>query len=418
MDLSRGQRAKIQDVVGSATKFDILPAIESNVLSLDYSVFGVDAAGKLAGDEYMCFYNQPSTPCGGVRFSQAGGAQTFTIDLNCLPPKIDRLVLTASIDGAGAMSQITSGNVHFKVNGSPASRFSFAGTDFTSERALILGEVYRKDGIWRFSATAQGFAGGLDALVKHYGGEVAEAAQQSQQLVNTPSKVSLSKVTLTKPNEVHKVMLQKGLDAPKKLIVKATWIDNGDDCDDNDDLDLRVGILLPNGKMKFICAPDCPGSFDRDPYVKHLGDVTSASQNEPATEIVEVNPNIAKLCGGAVNLVFSLYSALENGNVSVAEMHPKMRMEYGNQIVECAYDFTDNDDDGVYTYVIGTAAISEESIELKPSGLTSEPGSENTPWLSRNLLGNVKITMDGPEVFKGSTEQNCVGNLRYINLDR
>jgi tellurite resistance protein TerA len=116
-------------------------------------------------------------------------------------------------------------------------------------------------------------------------------------------------------------------------------VDNGDGDDDNDDLDLRVGILLPNGQMRFIQAPDTPGSFDSMPFVRHLGDVAGASGKEPATETVEVNPALARYYGGTVGLVFSVYSALANGAVSVASMRPKMVMQYGEQVVECDFDF-------------------------------------------------------------------------------
>jgi tellurite resistance protein TerA len=268
--------------------------------------------------------------------------------------------------------------------------------------------------LWRFSATGQGFNGGLDALIRHFGGEVAEPV-----VVQQP-KVSLSKVTLTKAGETHKVSLAKGAGAPAKLIVKATWTDNGDGSADNDDLDLRVGVLFPDGRMYFVTAPDAPGSLERVPYVRHLGDVTGASKNEPATETVEVNPSIANLVGGPVTLVFSIYSALANGTVSVASMSPKMRMEYGLQIVECAYDFSamKGGDDGVYTYVIGTASISGDAIELSPSGMTSTAGTENTPWLSRTAGGSIRISMDGPAVFKAAlrskeTKYNASNPRRY-----
>lgn len=332
MDLSRGQRAKIQDVVGGTTKFDVSPAIESHGLSLDYSVFGVDATGKLAGDEYMCFYNQPSTPCGGVRFSQSGGYQTFSIDLNSLPPKIDRLVLTASIDGSGTMSQITSGNVHFKVNGSPASRFSFTGTDFTSERALILGEVYRKDGIWRFSATAQGFAGGLDALVKHYGGEVAEAAQsssppssasatiahQSAALQTAPQqpaqKQSLfSRLTeglkqsppesqATSPSPQYsapkpmpsvslvkgqKISLEKQAGAPlKKVIMGLGW----DVSDDDYDIDLDASCVMFDDSKEMVDAVYFGQLKSDDGSIKHTGDnLTGEGDGDDEQIIVDLS---------------------------------------------------------------------------------------------------------------------------------
>ena len=170
--------------------------------------------------------------------------------------------------------------------------------------------------------------------------------------------------------------------------------------------------------MKFIQAPDRVGNFDSEPYVKHLGDITSASALEPATETVEVNPAIAQHCGGRVALVFSVYSALANGAVSVASMHPKMRMEYGQQVVECSFDFTKTcaaDDETVYTYVIGLAIINGDSITLQPSGQTSDPGSESTPWLRWNGINNIRLSFDGPAVFKGAdaSDYNKGNPLRY-----
>jgi len=399
MEIARGQRVRMADLVGEAAAFDVSPVIEGPGMTFDFSIFGIDASGKLAGDEYMCFFNAPATPCGSVRLNTSGGRSVFSITPEKLPAKIDRLVITASIDGLGTMAQIASGSVRFSVSGSVRADFAFKGSDFASERALILGEFYRKDGAWRFSATAQGFNGGLDALVRHFGGEVAEPAAPPP-----APKVSLSKVTLTKPGETHKVSLLKGPSAPSQLEVKATWTDNGDGSSDNDDLDLRVGILLPDGRMTFVSSPDLPGALDRAPFIRHQGDVQGASQAEPATETILVNPDIARLAGGPVVLVFSVYSALANGKVSVASMAPKMSMRYGNQVVECAYDFTKTtaaQDETVYTYVIGTATISGDSIELSPSGATSVPNSEHTPWLTRDPKGGVRLSMDGPAVFKG-----------------
>ncbi len=419
MDIGRGQRLKVQEIVGDTEQFDVTAIIEGPGMAFDLSVFGVGAAGKLAGDEYMCFFNAPATPCGGVRLTSSAGASTFTLDLARLPAKIDRLVLTGSIDGLGTMSQIAAGYVRFEAGGNLRATFPFRGTDFAGERALILGEIYRKDGLWRFSATAQGFNGGLDALVGHFGGEVAEPAP-AVALPATP-KVSLSRVTLTKTGESHKVSLVKGAGAPQLLVIKATWLDNNDGLD-NDDLDLRVGILLPDGKMTLVCAPDLPGALNLSPFVEHQGDIITASKAEPATETVYVNPEISRLLGGPVVLVFSVYSAVANGAVSVASLAPVMRMEYGNQIVECAYDFSKTStaqDHTVYTYAIGTATITGDAIELSPSGATSQPGSENTPWLSRVGNCGLRLTFDGPAVFKGEmkdkeSEFNTGNPRRYV----
>ena len=118
-------------------------------------------------------------------------------------------------------------------------------------------------------------------------------------------------VKLDKPGSSHKVSLEKGPSAPKVIRVSATWVDNGDGSD-NDDLDLRIGILRPDGRMSIIQAPDKRGAFDVDPFVFHTGDVVCASASAPGIETVEINPAISQLMGGKVVLVCSVYSAVDN----------------------------------------------------------------------------------------------------------
>jgi len=412
--LIKGQRLAL---AGLVTGNVLQLGIAGQGVALDYACFGLDAVGKLSDDRYMTFFNQPRTPCGAVEVrAPAGDPAGFHFQLDRLPASVERLVITAAIDGAATLSQLGSGYLRLLDGARELARFAYGGKDFANEKAVMLGEFYRKDGQWRFMAVGQGFNGGLDALVAHFGGEVAQAAAEP-----VAPKISLSKISLTKPGQTHKLSLAKGAGAPKKLIVKATWVDNGDGDDDNDDLDLRVGILLPDGRMRCIQAPEKSGSFDAMPYVRHLGDVTNATGREPATETVEVNPALAQFYGGTVGLVFSVYSALANGAVSVASMRPKMVMEYGEQVVECAFDFRDASaagDDDVYTYVIGLARVSADSIVLEPSGKTSEPDSEATPWL-RWQGDSLQLAFDGPVVFKGEDKEdeddfNAGNPRRYI----
>ena len=179
--------------------------------------------------------------------------------------------------------------------------------------------------------------------------------------------------------------------------------DNGDGCDDNDDLDLRVGLLLPTGDMHLIHAPDASGSLNAFPYVYHFGDVRSASEDSPSSEKIQVNTAIAQKLGGTVALVFSVYSAVGNGAVSIASLKPKMSMRYGEQVVECVFNSASSPQakrHDVYTYVIGTAIITPDSVVLCHSGATSEPSSEATPRLVWQKNGAVKITVDGEPFFK------------------
>jgi hypothetical protein len=104
-------------------------------------------------------------------------------------------VFTVAVDGALSMRQIQNGHLRFLISGKEVARFAFAGSDFQDEKAVMLGELYRKDGLWRFSAIGQGFNGGMAALVKHFGGEVLEETA----IVPTSSKLSLEKKLASVP---------------------------------------------------------------------------------------------------------------------------------------------------------------------------------------------------------------------------
>lgn len=174
MDIIKGSRSPLDKIITGHT-FKIESSITG--LDIDFACFGLDIQQKLSNDAYMTFFNQPKTPCGAVEYSDS----SFACQLDKLPVSIDRLVFTAA--GEGAMKQIQSGYLRFMVSDKEAARFSFSGVDFQDEKAIMLAELYRKDGSWRFSAIGQGFNGGLDALVKHFGGEVEE----------TKPKISLEK---------------------------------------------------------------------------------------------------------------------------------------------------------------------------------------------------------------------------------
>ncbi|MFO1373420.1 MAG: VWA domain-containing protein [Agitococcus sp.] len=212
MDISKGQRTPISQLV-TGQSFQ-LAVSTVGALVVDISCFGLDAAQKLSDERYMTFFNQPKTPCGGVAIVQSTGKDTTTFHLNLalLPASIDRLVITAAIDGTGTMNQLRDGcYLRFVANGQESSRFNFSGQDFAQEKALMLGELYRKNGEWRFCATAQGFNGGLEALVKHFGGEVAAPTTSVTAAISSP--------VVEQPKSPPKLSLEKKVakDAPQLL---------------------------------------------------------------------------------------------------------------------------------------------------------------------------------------------------------
>ncbi|RYD83961.1 MAG: hypothetical protein EOP84_06830 [Verrucomicrobiaceae bacterium] len=415
--LQRGQKLK-WDAIASTNQLQAGLAGVVPGATLDYSCFGVDENGKLSDERYFIFYNQKNSPCGGLslRGAAGGDSERFALDLTKLPANIHRLVFVITIDGSGEMRQLQSGHWRLlDIGGNTLAEFPLRGADYGGEKALIAGELYRKDG-WRVTATGQGFNGGLSALLKHFGGEEAATTPVPPPMppplptatppplpgVPPPLPEAPSKLVLTKKTDAHKLSLAKGGQAP--ILVTAKWVDNGDGASDNDDLDLKAGILLPDGRMHIVHAENL-GSLDRPPFVRHRGDVVEASLKAPGEESIEVNPRISELLGGPVAIVFSVYSAVGNGAVSIASLRPVMKLQCGNQQVECALDFTKDPKargNSVYTYVIGLATIRGNEVEITPSGVVSDPGSEATAWISWEKGGAAQVSMDGPVVMKGS----------------
>jgi len=176
-ELIKGQKIKLGDIT-PATRLEIGVGIAHPSAVIDFSCFGLDIHGRLSDDRYLIFYNQKLSPCGSlvVLGSQGEDKERFRIDLAHLPQTIRRLVFTATIDGQGTIAQMQWGHLRILANGSEVARYNFEGSDFTSEKAIVIGEVYFKD-VWRVGAVGQGFAGGLSALLKHFGGEEITSSQ-------------------------------------------------------------------------------------------------------------------------------------------------------------------------------------------------------------------------------------------------
>ncbi|MEU5597104.1 TerD family protein [Streptomyces sp. NPDC020298] len=184
-EFQRGHKARISDLT-AGTDLYVGVQISAPGLTFNISCFGLDADERLSDDRYFIFFNQPKSPEEAVQLlgAQAGDTESFRITLDRVPPQIQKLSFTATVDGVGQMSQVGPGYLRIVAGGEEVARYSFDGSEFSTERAVMLGDFYLKD-VWRFAAVGQGFDGGLDALLKNFGGEVLEeeapaAPQQPQ----------------------------------------------------------------------------------------------------------------------------------------------------------------------------------------------------------------------------------------------
>ncbi|MBN6712977.1 VWA domain-containing protein [Pseudomonas capsici] len=204
MQITQGQRIPLSSLIQGS---DLTLSIDiKSAHVIDYVCFGVDAQGKLSDDRYMIFFNQPASPCNRVRQINGGD---FQIALAGLPASIDRLVFTASIDGIGAMSDIQASHFSIKDAGREVARGEFSGATFAAEKAIMVTELYRKNGEWRIASNLQGYNAGLDALVVHFGGEIAEAPAPAPTRVSLEKKIAEAAPQLVSLAKKAQVSLEK-----------------------------------------------------------------------------------------------------------------------------------------------------------------------------------------------------------------
>ncbi|MBP2406488.1 General stress protein 16U [Streptomyces netropsis] len=270
------------------------------------------AAGKVRSDADFVFYNQAVHASGAVRHEGKRPAgdemtDTLTVDLSAVEPAIETVVLAASADG-GSFGQVP--GLHIRVfdaaGGAELARFD--STDATVETAFVLGELYRRQGEWKFRAVGQGYGSGLAGLATDYGISVDEPQPVAERPVPAPQAppaqpvrqqpaapapqaappppaqpVRLTKVTLTK--EAPAVSLTKQGGTSGALRVNLNWQVHkqfkswgqklGKAMALHSDLDLDLGALfeLRDGSKGVVQAlGNSFGSLHQPPFIHLDGD--------------------------------------------------------------------------------------------------------------------------------------------------
>lgn len=276
MELQKGQKCKLADLTGSG-QLRISVTVSLPGSEADVTCFGVDGAGKLSDDRYFIFYNQTSSPEGAVSMHQSGESAVFSVDLNRLPGFLQRLVVTVAAE-SGTMQALARGLLTLEGELDRAA-YVFTGAGYQQEKALILCEVYRKDGIWRFSVVDSGFNGGLSALLAHFGGEevkpdpptpgTCSAGAEGESLQNQPEEER--REPQDRPDEKPSAHPREPELGPAAGPCSARGID----------LDLACMYRLKDGRQGVIQAlGNSFGAADQPPYIKlDKDDRSGASAN-------------------------------------------------------------------------------------------------------------------------------------------
>ncbi len=143
---------------------------------LDVSGLLLTADGKVRSDDDFIFYNQPSGP--GVTYRSGGGTapDAIVVDTSAVPPGIEKIVVTASPDAAGQTFQGIEPTATVRGADDGAMIATFTPPQLGTETALVIVEIYLRNGAWKVRAVGQGYANGLAGIATDFGVSVEEPA--------------------------------------------------------------------------------------------------------------------------------------------------------------------------------------------------------------------------------------------------
>ncbi|WP_406461098.1 TerD family protein [Streptomyces sp. NBC_01622] len=159
---------------------------------LDVSSLLLTGDGKVRSDDDFIFYNQPNGP--GVTYRSGGGTSpdAITVDTAAVPPGIEKIVVTASPDAAGQTFQGIEPTATIRNAADGSVLATFTPPQLGAETALVIVEIYLRNGVWKARAVGQGYADGLAGIATDFGVSVEEPAPAP---VAPPAPVTQAPVT-------------------------------------------------------------------------------------------------------------------------------------------------------------------------------------------------------------------------------
>ncbi|MED0938760.1 TerD family protein [Bacillus mobilis] len=361
-------------------------------MDVDASAFLVGFNGEITKEEDFVFYGQTYSSCRSVQLDQNetnGNKQRFSIDFTHIKDDVQKIVFSITIHNAEEKKQALRDVSHIQLKISNAQSgleiIHFPIThSFTDESAIVVGELYRHGGGWKFNPIGAGYFGGLAALCKNFGIEIADDEKQTappveKKIVPTPPPVQ-------KTINAVKVELKKkqSINIQKSKMVTATL-----EWETNKDLDLYCFYVTNNGEIGKVYYKNL-GSSKMSPYIVLDGD-----SQEPGKETIRIyRPESLKY------VLFAAYSAVGNGVGSFYSMKAKAVVDNHMGSIVTAPLLEIND----HAYWVCIAHIDFTNLnEMKISHVESysKDHSEASPL----LYENGKFRMDvGPIEFKNEED--------------
>lgn len=183
VDLTKGNPGLKNIMVGLG--WDVNAFDSGADFDLDAAAFMLGASGKCITEKDFVFYGNLSHVSGAVNHmgdnltgAGDGDDEQIQVDLSKVPAEIEKIAFTVTIYDADSrrqnFGQVSNAFIRLvdESTGSELIRYDL-GEDFSIETAVVVGELYRHNGEWKFNAIGSGFQGGLAALCGHYGIQTA-----------------------------------------------------------------------------------------------------------------------------------------------------------------------------------------------------------------------------------------------------
>ena len=179
VDLTKGNPGLKNLLVGLGWDVNVYDGGDD--FDLDAAAFLLGENGKCANEKDFIFYGNLEHVSGGVKHcgdnltgAGDGDDEQITIDLSKVPANVTKIAFTVTIYEAENrrqnFGQVSNAFIRIvdNVNGQELIRYDL-GEDFSIETAVVVGELYRNNGEWKFNAIGSAFSGGLAALCQNYG---------------------------------------------------------------------------------------------------------------------------------------------------------------------------------------------------------------------------------------------------------
>lgn len=190
VNLSKGQKVSLTKGNPGLSKIVVGLGWDTNKydggfdFDLDAAAFLLGANGKVASSADFVFYGNLKHASGAVEHmgdnltgAGDGDDEQIKVNLAAVPANVEKISFTVTIYDAETrkqnFGQVSNAFIRIFDEGNNTELIRYdLGEDFSIETAVVVGEIYRNNGEWKFNAIGSGYQGGLEALCRDYGVDV------------------------------------------------------------------------------------------------------------------------------------------------------------------------------------------------------------------------------------------------------